>query len=62
VTTLSAGQRRAAYIAALHDVAALRPSSLPSSLLPVALLLAALIGPLAYANRRSLPRRRNRDA
>ena len=62
VATLSAGQRRAAYVAALHDVAALQPSSVPSSLLPAALLLAALIGPLVYANRRSVRIRRKHDA
>ena len=53
VTPLTAGQRRAAYVAALSAAKQLAGESAPSALLTAAVLAVILLGPLALAARRN---------
>jgi phosphate transport system substrate-binding protein len=52
VTPLTAGQRRAAYVAALSAAKQLDATSTSSALLTAAVLALVLVGPLAFAGRR----------
>lgn len=52
VPTLSAGQRRAAYVLAVSQAKTLRGAAAPSVLIPAALLALILVGPLVLAGRR----------
>jgi len=52
IATLSAGQRRAAYVTALDEVRSVRRAAATSVLIPAALLALVLLGPLALHARR----------
>ncbi|HEY0388101.1 MAG TPA: phosphate ABC transporter substrate-binding protein PstS [Gaiellales bacterium] len=55
VATLTDGQKRAAYVTALDEAKSLRRAAAPSTLVPVVVLLAILLGPLGMAARRRTP-------
>ena len=52
IATLSAGQRRAAYVTALDEIKSVRRAAAPSVIVPAALLALVLLGPLAIHARR----------